>query len=107
MASLYFETVEFHAESSITAAWTEILPLSPRYTHDVPGFPDYSVTALGWLERISGALCREPVFWLPREWRGAAIVSSGRQVVVGSRSGAVTIINLPGKRVQTPVQLGE
>jgi hypothetical protein len=58
------------------------------------GDPDLVVTDSGWLERVES---RQPVLWLPLERRGKEIASSQQRVVVGGRSGAITVLDFPGK----------
>jgi hypothetical protein len=65
--------------------------------HDASGFRKYALTDSGWLES-SGAESQYPVLWLPLEYRGQQVTFSGRRVVVGGITGAVTILELTRKQ---------
>jgi hypothetical protein len=89
--SSHIYTAGFDVKSSISDIWTEI-STDPLFTmRDVAGFPEFFVNDSGWLEAT------QPVFWLPSERRGFAIASSKQRIVIGAYSGAVTILDLPGK----------
>jgi hypothetical protein len=99
-ASSHIHTAGFDVENIISDIWTEI-STDPLFTmRDAAGFPEYFVNDSGWLE------ASQPVFWLPPERRGFAIASSGQRIVVGGWSGAVTIIDLPGKYDYSMLQHG-
>jgi hypothetical protein len=76
--------------------WAEVSPATPHAMHDDLGFPELTLTDSGWLD--SGVVSHELVLWLPVERRGSCIASFGPRVVVGAKTGAVTILELPGKR---------
>jgi hypothetical protein len=90
-ASSHICTAGLDDENIISDIWTEISTDPLFAMRDAAGFPEFSVNDSGWLEAT------QPVFWLPPERRGLVIASFGQRIVVGGYSGAVTILDLPGK----------
>jgi hypothetical protein len=64
--------------------------------NDEPGFKEFTINDSGWL--ASDTTFPDLALWVPLERRGSAIASFGRRVVVGGKTGAVTILELPGER---------
>jgi hypothetical protein len=93
MASLHLRTAEHHIENSTPDIWNEVELPSLRMMNDT-GFTNlFALTSSGWLQ--SGA---DSLLWLPLERRGDVIESFGQKAVVGGRTGALTILELPGEQ---------
>jgi hypothetical protein len=77
------------------AVWTEIslieLPSSIASVSEI----NVAISDSGWLSCSYAA--RRTLLWLPIERRGKVFASHGRRVVVGAKSGAVTVIELPSE----------
>jgi hypothetical protein len=93
MASLHFETAEYHIENSNTDTWNEVEIPSLRIMNDTRTIDLFALTSSGWLQ--SGA---DFLLWLPVERRGQVIQPFGRKVVIGGTTGAVTMLELPGEQ---------
>jgi hypothetical protein len=90
MASLHLETAEYHIENSNTDTWNEVGIPSLRIMDDTRTINLSALTRSGWLQNGADFL-----LWLPVERRGEVVESFGRKVVIGGKTGAVTILELP------------
>jgi hypothetical protein len=88
------KTAKHFTENSIPDVWNEVEPPSPHFMDNVPSFTNsFLLSSSGWLQ--GGA---EPLLWLPVERRGDMVASFKRRVFVGGKTGAVTILELPGEQ---------
>jgi hypothetical protein len=81
---------------NILANWTMISPTElPSSITSTARPPETTVTLSdsGWLSCLYEG--RRILVWLPVERRGKVFAGHGRRVVVGARSGAVTVLELP------------
>jgi hypothetical protein len=97
MASLHLHTVEHHIENSTADIWNEVELPSLRIMNNTRSTNLFVLTSSGWLQ--SGG---DSLLWLPLERRGGIVESFGRRVVIGGRSGAMTILELPGEQGRPP-----
>jgi hypothetical protein len=72
------------------AVWTEIPPI--ELPSGIASISEINISDSGWLSCSYAA--RRMILWLPVERRGEALARHGRRVVVGARSGAVTVLEL-------------
>jgi hypothetical protein len=75
------------------AAWTELSPADFAACSADTREMDLSLSQTGWLACSHGA--GRFSLWLPVERRGVAWARCGRRVVVGAKSGTVTVLELP------------